>query len=98
MFLAESLSDNGGRACDDDGDDEEEEDSSLVKAVMIIVISRGREESRVITAKDSVNPLLRIIRIARVKLSSNNYLAKDNLFTNTFTKIIPRHQYERWQV
>ena len=59
MFLARSLSDNGGRACDDDGDDEEEEehDSSLVKAVMIIVISRGREESRVITAKDSVNPL-----------------------------------------
>ena len=57
MFLAKSLSDNGGRACDDDGDDEEEDDSSLVKAVMIIVISRGREESRVITATDSVNPL-----------------------------------------
>ena len=57
MFFAKSLSDNGGRACDDDGDDEEEDDSSLVKAVMIIVISRGREESRVITAKDSVNPL-----------------------------------------
>ena len=59
MFLARSLADNGGRACDDDGDDDEEEDddSSLVKAVMIIVISRGREESRVITAKDSVNPL-----------------------------------------
>ena len=54
MFLARSLSDNGGRG---DGDDEEEDDSSLVKAVMIIVISRGREESRVITAKDSVNPL-----------------------------------------
>ena len=57
MFLARSLADNGGRACDDDGDDDEEEDdSSLVKAVMIIVISRGREESRVITATDSVNP------------------------------------------
>ena len=60
MFLAKSLSNDGGRACDDDGDDgddEEEDDSSLVKAVMIIVVSRGREESRVITAKDSVNPL-----------------------------------------
>ena len=65
MFLARSLADNGGRACDDDGDDDEEEDdSSLVKAVMIIVISRGREESRVITAKDSVNPLF--FRLSRL--------------------------------